>query len=174
MTRKMILAVTAAAVAVFASEPQYIGAAKCAKMCHKSASKGAQYTKWQEGPHSKAFETLGTDEAKAVAKKAGVAGNPQEAKECLRCHVTAFDVKDELKASTYSKEDGISCESCHGAGSDYAKMSIMKDREKSIAAGMMVPDKQTCLKCHNEESPTFKPFNYEERLKKIAHPNPKK
>ena len=31
-----------------------------------------------------------------------------------------------------------------------------------------------CRKCHNEESPTFKPFDYAERVKEVDHPRPKK
>ena len=33
-------------------------------------------------------------------------------------------------------------------------------------------NKETCLVCHNEKSPTYKPFNFEERFKAIAHPIP--
>ena len=48
----------------------------------------------------------------------------------------------------------------------------MKSREKSIEKGFIVPDENLCETCHNEESPTFKGFKYEEALKQIAHPNP--
>jgi hypothetical protein len=37
----------------------------------------------------------------------------------------------------------------------------------------MVPDEKTCQGCHKEEgNPFYKEFNYEEALKKIAHPIP--
>ena len=52
-------------------------------------------------------------------------------------------------------------------------MSVMKDREKSIAAGLVIPTAETCTACHNEESPTYKGFEFEEMLAKVAHPNPK-
>jgi hypothetical protein len=48
----------------------------------------------------------------------------------------------------------------------------MKSREKSIEKGLIIPDEALCRSCHNEESPTFKGFNYEEYLAKIAHPVP--
>ena len=58
-------------------EAKYIGAEKC-KMCHMNKARGDQWGKWQTGPHAKAFETLGTEEAKAVAKKAGVEGRKRQ------------------------------------------------------------------------------------------------
>ena len=47
------------AVHTFAQEkkPQYVGVAKC-RPCHMLPAKGNQYKVWQEGPHSKAIETL--------------------------------------------------------------------------------------------------------------------
>jgi hypothetical protein len=35
-----------------------------------------------------------------------------------------------------------------------------------------MPTAETCHGCHNEESPTFKDFNFEERVAQIAHPYP--
>ena len=75
--RKAVLVFAAMALLVttilplFAADAQYIGATKC-KMCHKSEKKGNQFGKWEAGPHAKAYATLATDEAKAVAKKAGI------------------------------------------------------------------------------------------------------
>jgi hypothetical protein len=31
-----------------------------------------------------------------------------------------------------------------------------------------------CQQCHNEESPTYKPFDMAKKLPLIAHPNPNK
>lgn len=39
--------------------------------------------------------------------------------------------------------------------------------------GLELVNVETCAKCHNENSPTFKPFNFEERIEKIAHPIPR-
>jgi formate-dependent nitrite reductase cytochrome c552 subunit len=80
-------------------------------------------------------------------------------------------------ASKFAKKpldasDGVQCESCHGPGSLYKKKKTMADHDASVAAGMWEPTKETCTGCHNEESPSFAGFNYEESLKKIAHPIP--
>ena len=72
----------------------------------------------------------------------------------------------------YSVEEGVGCEACHGPGSLYKSRKIMKDKEASMKVGLIIPDEKTCIKCHNEESPTFKEFKYAEMLEKVAHPYP--
>lgn len=151
---------------------QYIGSAKC-KTCHKSEAKGAQYTKWMESKHSKALEVLASEKAVAVGKENEV-DNPQTSDKCLRCHVTAFGAEAEFKAASFDQTEGVGCEACHGPGSDYKKMKVMKDHEAAIAAGMLIPTEETCRGCHNEESPTFEEFDFAEASKIIAHPRPEK
>lgn len=166
---------------VLAQDAKFVGASKC-KGCHNGKKKGTQFKIWQDGQHSKAFETLGTPKAKEVAVKAGLKGDPQKSDECLQCHVTTHGVDTKLLATSVKPEEGVQCESCHGAGSLYKSMKVMSakkykaDPEASVAemvaAGMTIPDEKTCLKCHNEKSPSYKKFVYAERLKLIAHPNP--
>ncbi len=148
---------------------QYIGVKKCS-MCHKSASKGNQYGQWLGTRHAKAYEALGSAAAKEAAAKSGVTGNPQEAPECLKCHVTGYGADASQLGKGYKKEDGVQCEACHGAGGDYWKMSTMKDKAAAVAGGLVIPSKEVCVKCHNEESPNFKGFNFDEYKAKIAHP----
>lgn len=141
---------------VTAQEYEYIGAAKC-KMCHNKPATGEQYKIWSEGPHANALESLKGDEK----------NDPK----CLKCHSTVGHV-DEMLVATLKADEGVSCESCHGPGSGYKSNAVMKSREKSIEKGLIIPDEQLCRTCHNEESPTFKGFNYEEYVAKIAHPVP--
>ncbi len=156
----------------YADEPvhhQYVGVGSC-KGCHSvDAVGGTQYLIYKEGFHAKAFETLASDQSKEVAAKAGVEGNPQEADACLKCHVTAWTEKADLRAASWKKEDGVGCETCHGAGKDYMTMDSMKDKEKAVANGLLTPDKELCVTCHNEESPTYKEFKYDEMLLEIKH-----
>ncbi|MFA5417175.1 MAG: multiheme c-type cytochrome [Bacteroidales bacterium] len=144
--------------ALVAQDFEYVGAKKC-KMCHNKPATGAQYAQWADSKHAHAMESLKGDDAT----------NPK----CLKCHSTAASVDKSLIA-TLTVEEGVSCESCHGPGSKYFPNAIMKDREKSLANGMIIPDEQVCLACHNSESPTFKGFNYEEYKAKIVHPIPAK
>ncbi len=58
---------------------------------------------------------------------------------CLKCHATNND----------ENLTGVQCEMCHGAGADYKKMSVMKDREQSIANGMVIPTQETCSGCRD-------------------------
>ncbi len=162
---------------IAAGDFKYIGVAKC-KMCHKTAKSGDQFTKWTTDSHSKAYATLATPEAKAVAKKAGVTEDPQKAAKCLKCHVTAFDAPAAAKEASLTLEEGVSCEACHGPGSAYKTNAVMKalyaGTQKGAEVGLIDPTKEVCVKCHNTESPTYKPFNFDEAAKKIAHPVPKK
>ena len=132
---------------------KYVGMVKC-KTCHRAKIRGQQFQKWVAGPHAKAYEVLGTDKAKAVAKKAGVKGSPQEAAECLTCHVTAYNVADSLKAATYKMEEGITCEACHGPGSSYFPLKVMKalyERTTDAASvGLTRPNEAVCKTCHNK------------------------
>ena len=146
-----------ASTTLMAQNFKYIGAEKC-KMCHNKPDKGEQYKIWAAGPHANAMASLSAEEA-------------TDAK-CLKCHSTAAAV-DAGMIATLKPGEGVSCESCHGPGSLYKSMSVMKNREQSIAKGLIVPDEALCKTCHNEESPTFKGFDYAEYSAKIAHPNPK-
>jgi len=125
-----------------ADEPQheYVGDKKC-KMCHK---KDEVHPSWLETKHAKAWELL---------KPAD-----QKNEECVACHSTGTTAKGELLT-------GVQCEVCHGPGSDYKKMSIMKNREKAVANGLLLPDEKTCLQCHNEKAPKVckvpEKFDYE-------------
>ena len=141
---------------VNAQNAQYIGAAKC-KMCHNKADKGEQYNKWLASPHAKAMAALKGAELK----------NPK----CLKCHSTAAGADQSLVASI-TVEEGVSCESCHGAGSLYKVATVMKDHKLSMTKGLIMPDEKVCKKCHNEESPNYKGFNFKEYSAKIAHDDP--
>lgn len=155
-------------------EYSYIGASKC-KTCHKKPEAGEQYPLWQKTKHAQAYSSLASEEAKAIAKEKGI-DNPQEADACLKCHVTGHGAKAELLGTKYDKTEGVTCESCHGAGSGYYKkktmVGVISGEIEAASVGLMKPDEKTCVKCHNEESPTFEGFDFKEMSKKIAHPIP--
>jgi len=150
----------------------YEGTAVCG-MCHKSAKQGEQLKIWQESSHAQAYKTLLTDKAKAIATEKGV-GAPEKAAACLKCHAPAFDVDASLIGKRYSQEDGVQCESCHGPGSAYKNMKIMKDKKLAVENGLQLHEdgEKFCVTCHNPESPTYKKFNYAEAWEKIKHPVP--
>lgn len=162
----------------------YIGTKSCG-MCHKKEDTGNQLGVWQAGPHAKAYATLASPEAKAVGAKVGVA-DPQKSGKCLKCHSTAYNGTETPPAadSKILVEDGVSCESCHGPGKDYKAKTVMEDKAKAIAAGLVVPATKSCTLCHNEQSPGWNPeryttkdgkktgFDVDQAYEKIKHPNP--
>lgn len=150
------------------AQQKYVGAKNC-KMCHMT--KGKQYPTWSESKHAKAFETLKGDAAKKIAKEKGIADPSTDAK-CLKCHSTAAAVDTKLIAGI-TKEEGVSCETCHGPGSAYKAPAIMRNKDEAIKNGLIIPSEKLCTKCHNSESPTFKGFDYAKYNAKIIHKNPK-
>ena len=152
---------------------EIIGAPKC-KSCHK-AKTGDQWKAWTESAHARAFETLASDEAKKIAADNGL-GDPQAEDACLKCHATRVFLGAGVAISEkakYADSEGVGCEACHGPGSDYRPKNIMTDPEAARAAGMVsVKSGDACARCHNEESPTFRNFDFEESWAEIAHPVP--
>ena len=177
MRRSLLVLIAVAFVASMAApataDNSYVGVGGC-KMCHKKEATGDQFGLWSAGPHAKAYADLATDAAKEAAVAAGIEGNPQEAPECLKCHVTAAGLDATMLGKKYTVEDGVGCESCHGPGSAYKSNKVMKDHDAAVAAGLVMPTAETCTGCHNEGSPTFAGFDFDEYYAKIAHTNPAK
>jgi Cytochrome c554 and c-prime len=152
----------------------YVGTDKC-MMCHKTEAQGSQYPIWQKSAHSKAYEALAGDAAKAAGAKVGIA-EPQKAAECLKCHVTAYGVDAKFLGEKYNVAQGVGCETCHGPGGDYVSMQTMKGLVSGTidlaSVGMVMPTKETCVTCHNDKSPTFTGFDFDKMFAKIAHPIP--
>lgn len=153
-------------------EHEFVGVKKCA-MCHKKPDQGEQFAIWEQSKHARAYEVLGTPAAKETAAKLGIA-DPQTSGKCLKCHSTAYYFTEAKVTEAIPVEEAISCESCHAPGKDYMKKSVMEDKAQAISLGLIIPDEQTCRKCHNPESPSFKSFDYKESFEKIKHPVPKK
>jgi hypothetical protein len=158
---------------------RYIGAQKC-KSCHEKEEVGNQHKHWLESKHSKAFEALASDAAKAIAKEKGIA-DPQKEAACVKCHQTAHGVPEAQIMKGFDPTAGVQCETCHGPGEAHLKARMKAAAAKTtgypeIPAGEIVslPTEASCKVCHNPESPTFKPFCVHERMTEIMHWNPKK
>lgn len=149
---------------------EYVGVKKCA-LCHSLPRKGAQYQKWATTKHALAWRVLGTEMTREMAREMGVE-DPRKSDRCLRCHTTAHGVQKEQVSDGIRPESGVGCEMCHGPGGDYAAMDVMSNREEAIAHGLVIPEEKLCRGCHNKESPTFRPFDYDARRREIIHPDP--
>jgi hypothetical protein len=155
--------------ALSAQNFKYIGADKC-KVCHNKPANGDAYGVWAKSPHALAMKTLSSQASLDYAKKNGIADPTKEAK-CLKCHSTFDKVAANMRA-TITQAEGVSCEACHGPGSTYKSPTIMKNKKMAMDNGLIMPDKNVCLGCHNKENPFFKEFNFEAAAAKIAHPDP--
>jgi len=172
---------SAALKAIAASKALYVGAAKC-KSCHNKESQGGINDKWEEMGHSKAFTQLASPESLKLGKELEIK-KPQEAADCLKCHVTAYGLPKEKLHKRFKPEFGVQCETCHGPGSDHVKTRLTEAKENKVESGtlreipvgeMVLPDELLCLSCHNEDSPSYKEFKYGKNLETIRHLHPKR
>ena len=156
--------------------PTYVGADNCT--CHKNPERGDQYHKWlKDDPHAQSYVTLAGEKAKGVAKEMGIE-NPQKSEKCLKCHSTAAILKPGQLTGTMPLSEGISCEGCHGAGSNFKKLNIMSDYELAKSKGLIPlkkPEerKALCGQCHNKDMPksVYKEIDLVKSWKgKIEHP----
>jgi DnaJ-class molecular chaperone len=70
------------------------------------------------------------------------------AEKCKMCHKVQYDSWVASKHASATPK--VECETCHGPGSDYMKMSVMKDVAAAKAAGLIIPTKADCAKCHGK------------------------
>jgi hypothetical protein len=156
------------------NEHSYVGAETCG-MCHKTEKQGSQFSIWKSSAHSKAYETLKSEKANKIAQEKGFKTPAVETPECLKCHASGYNVDASMLGKKFKVEDGVQCETCHGPGSDYKDMKVMKNKELAMKNGLIIHDKidNFCINCHNAESPTFVDMNIEEAWQKIKHDIPK-
>ncbi|MCL4550050.1 MAG: cytochrome C554 [Bacteroidetes bacterium] len=151
----------------------YEGVQVCG-MCHKTEKSGNQLKIWQDSKHSQAYKTLLTAKADEISKKKS-GKKAVENPECLKCHATGYNVDKALVGAKFKVEDGVQCETCHGAGSGYKSMSVMKNKAEAEKKGLVMHSdiEKFCKTCHNPESPSYKEFKFQEMWKKIEHKVPK-
>ena len=114
---------------------RYLGVKWC-QGCHSRQSPNPKlrvYHSWEDSVHANAWLSLPEKER----------GNPA----CLRCHTTGYGMPRRDDTSEMDLR-GVQCEACHGPGSHYYTWSVMKDREASLANGMVLPTREVCSKCH--------------------------
>ncbi len=148
------------------SVPKFTGVYACAQ-CHNSPMMGYQFSRWRLRGHAQAYARLATPEAYAVAEQEGIGTNPQEEAACLKCHSSGATEPAESFLPSFSKDEGVGCEACHGAGSEFMYEAIMKDKPAAMAAGLKSITPETCRDCH--EDAHGQPFDLEEAMKAIDH-----
>ncbi len=157
-------------------DPILIGVQACAA-CHDGPARGRQFSKWRLSAHAQAYAALALPESREIARLSGITEEPHKAKMCLGCHAAGAEAEDWEKAGGFHLEDGLQCEVCHGAGSEYAPEDIMKDKMQAMMRGLKMPTKDDCLTCHRAKGShdavlRTKPFALDAAWLAIAHPKP--
>ena len=152
----------------------YVGEKVCRK-CHHLQGNRNQYEPWRKSKHARAYAALFKPEAKEIAELSGIDIEPFKSPICLGCHTTAYNEEEWERDPSFTFGDGIQCEQCHGPGSAYIDVQIMRNKEKAIQAGLKYPGKRDCLICHKEKNShvtvlNSKEFDYEKGLQIILHP----
>ncbi len=71
------------------------------------------------------------------------------ADKCKMCHKVQFESWSASKHAAQTPK--VECEDCHGNGSDYKTMAVMKDLAAAKKAGLIIPTKADCAKCHGKD-----------------------
>lgn len=130
-------------------EIEFVGSSRC-KMCHNKEESGKFFDNWEQSKHGQAFDTLSEEE--------------QKNEDCQSCHTTGYGQPGGF-VSLEETDDmvHVQCESCHGPGGEHIK-SAMRNRDDpdAITKTPWEPTEELCVKCHNEESPTWDPERFED------------
>jgi hypothetical protein len=129
---------------------------------------------WQHHVHSTAYQSLKREYTREIARRTRGIDDPLNDWRCVKCHTTAYGAPESQIADTYSHEDGVSCEVCHGPSSEYAEADHGPGVANREAMGFRIlkdlPERRAvCTSCHNTASPTYVPFNLREFSRDIAH-----
>lgn len=161
--------------------PLYVGSVAC-RACHEE-----QFDAWAKSPMARAFDLLAPGREQKVEVGLDPTVDHRSDPKCLRCHTVGFeepggyrhgqDVVTALKSGLL----GVGCESCHGAAARWlgeglhdralADPAVRYERRAFLAelGFVRVPGEDRCVACHNEGSPAFQPFDYEQRRDQGTH-----
>lgn len=141
-------------------DPERVLTAEACLKCHPN-----EVQVWKQTPHHQTFQQMHRrPEATEIAQRLGIQSIKYEGR-CVACHYTQQQQQDGIVAVS-----GVSCESCHGAASDWLEVhhdygSPEQTRETetpehrierlkaSVARGMRNPHNvyhmaQSCYRCH--------------------------
>lgn len=142
----------------------FTGVASCAgSTCHgRSEGNGAvvrqdEIATWQEpsavsGAHSRAYAVLSGQRGRQIAQSLGW-DDATSRSECLGCHSTF--VPTSQRGARFQTNDGVGCESCHGAASGWlaSHYTVGATHNANVARGLTPLDRpqaraKVCLDCH--------------------------
>jgi hypothetical protein len=159
---------TSQPLSVFAQSHQakYMGTGSCSSSnCHGSVHPmkrrdilGNEYYTWiKHDKHSQAYTNLQKAAGKRMASLMGL-GDPTNEPLCLKCHST-YVPDTTMHGDKFDHEDGVSCESCHGAAEKWLESHAIlgathqQNLEKGLADTVSLSKRATlCVSCHFGDS----------------------
>jgi len=148
----------------------FVGAVGCrSSSCHGGAGeKRSQYITWsRQDFHSRAFAILTNARSTRIAESVGIADAPSSAR-CTVCHSPFQSVAQTQLAPTAHPDEGVSCETCHGAAGSWLRGHTRPDWTYTmrVSAGMrdlksLYVRANSCVACHQ---------NIDSDLLKAGHP----
>jgi hypothetical protein len=113
-----------------------------------------EYSTWiKHDKHSKAYAALLSPEGKRMAAHLNIKDATEEPR-CLKCHAT-YVPEASLRGEKFQIEDGVSCESCHGAAEKWLSRhaQVGATHQENMANGLadVVTSENRadlCLSCH--------------------------
>lgn len=152
------------------SPKQFIGAAGCqSSSCHGGAGeKRDQYLTWvQQDFHARAYAVLTNARSARMAEALALPAAQRSAR-CTVCHSPLQAVAPSCLAETAQIDEGVSCESCHGAAASWLRGHTRKDWKYATRVGAGMRDLRsfyvranTCVACHQNLDPD---------LLRVGHP----
>ena len=168
-----------AAATLAAKEPRqiqesggmFVGSLGCkSSSCHGGAGpKRDQYFTWsQKDFHTKAYAVLLNSRSERIAESLGIAAAPTSAR-CTVCHSPFQAVPPSRLGPTARPDEGVSCETCHGAAGGWLRGHTRKDWSYNTRVGAGMRDLRSiyvrataCAACHQNLAP---------ELLKAGHPD---
>ncbi|HXA09090.1 MAG TPA: multiheme c-type cytochrome [Chthoniobacterales bacterium] len=141
---------------------QFVGAAGCkSSSCHGGAGeKRSQYFTWvQQDFHGRAYAVLVDARSARMAETLSLPA-AQTSERCTVCHSPLQSVAPARLAKTVRVDEGVSCESCHGAAGPWLRGHTRKDWSYAtrVTAGMhdlrnFYVRANACVACHQNLAP---------------------
>ncbi len=140
----------------------FVGSIGCkSSSCHGGAgAKRSQYITWsQKDFHTKAFAVLLNARSERIAEGLGIPAAQTNAR-CTVCHSPFQSVAPSRLQQTAHPDEGVSCETCHGAASGWLRGHTRTDwtYHTRVAAGMrdlrnLYGRANACVACHQSLAP---------------------
>lgn len=151
-------------------ESAFVGAVGCkSSSCHGGAGeKRSQYITWsRQDFHTRAFPILLDARSARIAEAVGI-GEAQSSARCTVCHSPFQSVAQAQMAAGVRPDEGVSCETCHGAAGSWLRGHTRPDWTYAmrVSAGMhdlrnLYVRANACVACHQ---------NIDTDLLKAGHP----